>query len=145
MGCIPLLAGKNLIYKKPMGFGNLSSWICCLWNDNHPSPFFFGSKRQVNIYIPGKERNNLPLFSGAAVSLEQSSPIHRKETHRNTEEDPPWMSGVKRAAWAMIQGSQEQALQVTTSSIQMHWLTIKPTEKYESCCFCAPEIQATQA
>lgn len=75
------------------------------------------------------------MFSGAAVSLEQSSPRHRKETQQNTKEDkpdPPWMSGVKMAAWAMIQESQEQALQVTTFSIQMHWLTIEPTEKHES-------------
>lgn len=131
-----MLEKNNLIYKEAMELGNAVSG-----NGNHLPPFFFRSKRQLNNYIPGKERDNLHLFSGAAVSLEQSSSRHRKETHQNTKEekpDPPWMSGVKMAAWATIQGNLEQAPQGTTFSIQMHLLTTKPTEKYESCCFCAP-------
>lgn len=92
-------------------------------NYNHLSPSFFCSKRQLNSYIPGKERHNLHLFSGAAVS--------RKETCQNTKEKPesPWTSVVYMAALAMIHGNQEQALQVTTFSIHMHLLATKPTEK----------------
>lgn len=135
---------KTLIYREAIELRNLFPLRYAASGNDHRSSPFFGSKRQVNNYIPEKESNNLHLFSGAAVSLEQSSPRHRKETHENTKEDkpdPPWMSGVKMAAWAMIQGSQEQALQVTTFSIQMHWLIIEPTEKHESCCFCAPRIR----
>lgn len=57
-------------------------------NDNHLSPFF-GSKRQGNNYTPGKENSSLHMFSGAAVSLERSSPRHKKETHQNTKEEKP--------------------------------------------------------
>lgn len=36
-------------------------------SDSHPLPFYCDSKRQVNNYIPGKEINNLHLFSGAPL------------------------------------------------------------------------------
>jgi len=65
---------KNLICREAWELGNLfPPGYAVSGNDSHASPRF-GSKRQVNNHIPGKERNNIYTYFPELLSALSKAP-----------------------------------------------------------------------